>query len=402
MKNMNDHFIVDRRFHHAVIRIYSLLPFCRQDLATMTLLIEMLQNKARGYRSQDQIMAQCESFYALDFDCSHAIMDEYILFSLTFRFIDEKMVSEKGLLEKILRFLKRIVYDVDSSRFTKKLMKEQQKILINKLKQYYDRPRYIVQHGLFQALDANWPISLSPYGTEEDILQVTKEDLLDLHQRLVDAPRSYYYIGPYTKSRVKKAMERYFGHSFSFPKRQRYQPKITEPITIIKEKENLQSELLFAYRFDQDYGREALHLFNDILGVSGNNRLFQDVREKRGLCYQVSSSFLPYYRLLLISVAVDQTKIEETKTAVQECLMHFRVKQKELLEAKRMVRSEIVMQFDQAESILMKQIRHEQEGIDLSKASLLKRYRLVNLKQLHDIAKHITYLGCYILKGVKK
>ncbi len=402
MNIMNNHLIVDRRFHHAVIRIYSLLPFRMQDLSTMTLLIEMLQNKARGYRSQDQIMAQCESFYALDFDCSHTIMDEHILFSLTFRFVDEKIVNEKRLFEKILRFLKRMVYDVNPLRFTNKLMKEQKMILINKLKQYYDRPRYIVQHGLFQALDANWPISISPYGTEEDILRVTKEDLLDLHLRLVKAPRSYYYIGPYAKTRVKKAMERYFGTSISLPKRQTYQMKVTEPITIIKEKENLQSELLFAYRLDQEDGREALHLFNDILGVSGNNRLFEEVREKRGLCYQISSSILPHYHLLLVSVSVDQTKIEEAKFAVQDCLVHFRVKQKELAEAKRMVRSEIVMQYDQAESILMKQIRHEQEEMDFSKASLLKRYRLVNLKQVNEIAKHLTYQGCYLLKGVKQ
>lgn len=399
---MSNHIMVDRRFHHAVIRVYSILPFQTKDLATLTLLTEMLQNRAPGYRTPDQIMAQCEAFYALEFDCTHTIVDQNILFSLTFTFIDEKMVEEKRLFERIVRFLKGIVYDESPARFTKKLMKEQQKILANKLKQYYDRPQYIVRHGLYQSLNENWPIAISPYGAIEDVMQVTKEDVLDMHHRLVNAPRSYFYVGPYAKTRVERVLNHCFGAPTTLPKKQVYTPQLDHPFLVIKEKEMLQSELLFAYRVDRDYEKEALHLFNDILGVLGSNKLFREIREKQGLCYQISSAILPHYHLLLVAVEVDQKNILKTQEVLEKCMRHIHVTKQELVEAKRMARSELIMQFDQATALLIKQIRHEQEGTLASKAALLKKYRAVTWKEMNAIAKQITYQGCFILKGVKK
>jgi predicted Zn-dependent peptidase len=63
-----------------------------------------------------------------------------------------------------------------------------------------------------------------------------------------------------------------------------------------------------------DERRFALHLLNVVLGTNASSRLFQEMREKRGLCYSVSSHWLSLNDggALGISAGLDRRNLEKS------------------------------------------------------------------------------------------
>ena len=67
---------------------------------------------------------------------------------------------------------------------------------------------------------------------------------------------------------------------------------------------------------DKDY--YALRLANAMLGQYPTSLLFQEVREKRSLCYSIYSSLISFDGALGVTTGVEQANIEEAIRLIQE------------------------------------------------------------------------------------
>ena len=95
---------------------------------------------------------------------------------------------------------------------------------------------------------------------------------------------------------VRDALEKAFGGMPSSGKRQSaFAPKVV-PKVVIRSKELEQSHIcLGASSYPQNHdARYASYVLNTILGGSMSSRLFQNIREKRGLAYSVFSGINAY------------------------------------------------------------------------------------------------------------
>ena len=94
-------------------------------------------------------------------------------------------------------------------------------------------------------------------------------------------------------------------------------PQPTKSPRIVTEARDIQQTQLalalpaFSHR---DERRFALHLLNVILGANASSRLFQEMREKRGLCYSVSTHWLSLNDggSLGISAGLDRRNLEKS------------------------------------------------------------------------------------------
>jgi len=96
----------------------------------------------------------------------------------------------------------------------------------------------------------------------------------------------------------------------SFPPLQK-SPRIVTEARDIQQTQLALSVPAFSHR---DERRFALHLLNVILGANASSRLFQEMREKRGLCYSVSSHWLSLNDggALGISAGLDRRNLEKS------------------------------------------------------------------------------------------
>ena len=155
-------------------------------------------------------------------------------------------------------------------------------------------------------------------------------------------------------------------------------PPTPAPQLVIREKDLEQSHLCLgtvAYPQDHD-ARYATYILNTVLGGSMSSRLFQTVREKRGLAYSVSSGLVAYRDTgaVIIYAGCDAgavSEIVDLVVAEMHRLKHEPISSGELQRAKDHLKGNIVLGLESTTSRMSQLARSEMyfgRQIDLSES----------------------------------
>lgn len=105
-------------------------------------------------------------------------------------------------------------------------------------------------------------------------------------------------------------------------------------------------------------------LMNIVLGGSMSSKLFQEIREKRGLAYSISSYLVPYRDsgILGIYVATSEDKVKDVIGLILEELDKFRVNlltDKELHSAKELVKGNLLLSMESTDNRMTKLAKND-------------------------------------------
>ncbi|MGB4101996.1 MAG: pitrilysin family protein [Alphaproteobacteria bacterium] len=157
-------------------------------------------------------------------------------------------------------------------------------------------PDWQARRALFLAIFSGHPYAFRSYGTEANLARVTRADLVREHRRrLARDNLMVAAVGDITPEKLRQVVDRIFGalpaHATLRPVAEVQVP--AQGVTVQVRQESGQSVLLFAApgikRDDPDW--HAATILNYILGGGGfSSRLMDDVRDRRGLTYGISTS----------------------------------------------------------------------------------------------------------------
>ena len=89
--------------------------------------------------------------------------------------------------------------------------------------------------------------------------------------------------------------------------------KRSSPVAVVSERETEQTQLLLGFSAPgrHDPARFAARMLSALLGEKMDSRLFQSLRERRGLCYSIQSEVSPYAEtgLLTISAGLEAAQL---------------------------------------------------------------------------------------------
>ncbi len=215
----------------------------------------------------------------------------------------------------------------------KKDVEKERTVILEEIKMYHDLPQYYVLDLLDELIWPNHPLGKSLVGTLESIGRMSQENLLGFHQ-------SHYFPGNMVISacgRLDHAdfvnlAKRKLKQAVAVAKKVFLKAPDTPPKAQAKffRKQTEQMHLAMGvvglpYDHPDKY---ALSLLNIILGGNMSSRLFDELREKQGLAYSISSSLkcLKDTGIFMIRAGVDNQKIldaidlilKELKTIRQE------------------------------------------------------------------------------------
>lgn len=390
----------DKRFHTNLISIYSVLPYKREYLPVLVLLKKILVNRAKGYKNQQEIVNENENLYGFPYSMSYSVVENNIFVTINFNVIDEKYVNDKKLLNKTIKFIYKLFYEFYEGRFTNKLIKEQKEIVTNQLAEIFNRPNYIAREGLYKALDENWLLSIPIYGTIEEVLNVTKADLIKVHQEIITAKKACFVVGPINKAKIEKSLSKYFSFTAEMPLFSEYRRSKDDVVEIVQEKKINQTVIQMGFMLDEDMNRFEATILNSLIGGLGTSRLFKEIREKRGLCYSISSSLSRYNRMLFISAGIDASNIDIAKESIKEILNNLKFTAKELNQAISIICSSITSSLDNSELILNDLVRATRMNEEWNYKETIKGFKKVSLSRINYLASKLVYQGIFVLKGV--
>jgi predicted Zn-dependent peptidase len=173
----------------------------------------------------------------------------------------------------------------------------EKKVVIEEIKMVEDTPDDLVHELFTQGFWEDHPLGRPILGTRETVESFNADGLREYFQR-VYAPGNLIVsaVGNLEHASVRQLVEERLG-DLTTPSQPggEHAPSVV-PKILIRNKELEQSHLcLGASSYAQDHeDRYSSYVLNTLLGGSMSSRLFQNVREKRGLAYAVFSGLSAY------------------------------------------------------------------------------------------------------------
>ena len=245
-------------------------------------LLAAIMTKGTGTRSSLEIAEQIESVGArLNADTA----TDYFVMSL--KTVSADFQSILALAGQLLR----------SPSLPESELELERRVTLQAIRSQQEQPFSVAFDQLRKATYGEHPYGYSTLGVEETVAQLTRSDLEAFHQTYFRPDQLIISIaGRITLTEAIEQVEQVFGDWLppQTPPVSPHLPPISfNPQTCIQPQETQQSIVMLGYLADsvesQDYA--ALKLINTYLGNGLSSRLFVELREKRGLAYDVSSFY---------------------------------------------------------------------------------------------------------------
>jgi predicted Zn-dependent peptidase len=206
-----------------------------------------------------------------------------------------------------------------NSKFSPPDITKEREVIKEEIAMYLDEPQHQVQELLNSVLWPQQPLGRPITGTPETLDAMRRKDLVTFLRTHYNSSCTVIAAAGKVKHRqVLRAVRRY---EAGFPPGARisFAPVRVdqrEPRVLLFTKDTEQTQLALGFRTwsRHDDRRYALRLLNAILGENMSSRLFQVVREDRGLAYNIysSPSFFDDTGDLVISAGLDTDNLPKT------------------------------------------------------------------------------------------
>lgn len=183
-----------------------------------------------------------------------------------------------------------------NSRFAPADIARERDVIKEEIAMYRDQPHQLVHDLLHEALWPHHPLGRPLTGTEQTLEAIRRPEMLRfLGTNYVTQNTLLVVAGPLTHTEVGRASKRYTA-AFREGRKPSFVPAESDQATAsvrLHTKTTEQTQLALGIRAcsRHDERRYALRVLNALLGESMSSRLFQLLREEKGLAYSIYSSW---------------------------------------------------------------------------------------------------------------
>jgi zinc protease len=281
-------------------------------------------------------------------------------------------------------------------RFDPDMVEQRRAQTIAQINQSDQRPQSVASRTLMSTLFAGHPYAADPEGTREDLKTLTPALLKRRAAALmVRSGLIVSAVGDIGEAELGRQLDRAFGSLVAGavpPLPPEWKPP-TKPRTIVVERPVPQSTVLMALpgiaRDDPDW--YAAVVMNHVLGGGGQqSRLFNEVREKRGLAYGVSTALRTYKRaaLMVISTASANERIADALRVIRAEFVRMRtegITELELTDAKTYLNGALALSLESSGAVASLLQSLQIDG--LPSDHLTRRAALIAAVKLEDVRR---------------
>ncbi len=282
----------------------------------------------------------------------------------------------------------------------KKDLDKEKSVICEEIKMYRDLPQSYVYELLDELIWPGHPLGMNLAGTIESVSSITPQLLAGFHHRLYQTANMVVSVcGNVGHRKIHKQIAGIFGKEN--PKKNIEFVKVNisqdKPRVNLFFKETEQSHLAIGYLGleRQHPDRHALALLHIILGANMSSRLFNEVREKKGLAYEIGTQVkrLSDTGVFLVHAGVDNRKVVMAIATIfkeMEKISQKQVSRDEFTRAKEYYTGQLLLGL---EDTLDHMLWLGEQEISLRKIKtirdILKEIETVDISDLRRVAKHI-------------
>ena len=255
-----------------------------------------------------------------------------------------------------------VVFDIFlNSTMNEEAIQTERHVVVEEIAMYNDNPQYLVGRDFEKLLYGDQPAGWDVAGEKETILGLKREQFVEYFKTHYVAGNTVVAVaGDIDPEEIKKKVGNYFQHIRTAPKfgKPKVVEKQTAPGLHVFYKDTDQAHLVLGFRSHDmfDERRYAVDILADVLGGGLSSRLFDEIREKRGLAYYVSAGQDSYTDsgYFGVSAGVNLAKVADAITATLTELKKVSqdgVTEKELAQAKNKAEGRTAMALEKSDFV---------------------------------------------------
>jgi predicted Zn-dependent peptidase len=275
-------------------------------------------------------------------------------------------------------------------------------VVIQEIARAFDQPSTVAEYLIDRASFGDHPLGRPVLGPEEHLRNFSRDTIIGFRERRWSPSRGgAFLVGNTDYLPDEERLNECFGRFPSFSAPEAFEPAPAfAPITLVENRDTKQSHLRMLYRPQIDSSdprqRAALAIYSTLLGGSMGSRLFDEIREQRGLCYSVWSvdhSFADA-PILQLGAGLDSAKCLEAYIRMREIVDDLRrdgPREEELDRARAYAAGRRVLAFENSGAVARyaatQAIVH---GDDIDPDAAISRVDAVTLEDVTAVARSIS------------
>jgi predicted Zn-dependent peptidase len=235
-------------------------------------------------------------------------------------------------------------------------------VVIQEINRAYDQPSMIAEYLIDRAAFGEHPLGRTVLGPEENLRSFTREGIVAFRERRWAGSRGgAFLVGNLDHLPPEDELQELFGRFPSLSSPPPYDPAPEfVPQKLVEQRETNQSHLRMIYRpqiaVTDVRERAALSIYSTLLGGSMGSRLFDEIREKRGLCYSVYAITHAFadVPILQLGSGLDSEKCIEAYTRMREIVDELRddgPTEEEVQRARAYAAGRLVLSFENTNAV---------------------------------------------------
>jgi len=205
-------------------------------------------------------------------------------------------------------------------------------VVIQEINRAFDQPATVAEYLIDRAAFGEHPLGKTVLGPEENLRTFTREAIVAFRERRWAGARGGAFLAGNLEHLPAQAdLHELFARFPTLPAPEPYVPAPEfAPETLVEERDTNQSHLRMIYRPSISVAdvkqRAALSIYSTLLGGSMGSRLFEEIREKRGLCYSVYAVDHAFadVPILQLGSGLESAKCIEAYTRMREIVNELR------------------------------------------------------------------------------
>ena len=372
--------------------------------AVRSLLALMFVDRCQRYNTKQKMSIVQDELYGATLTTQTMGFGQSQLIEVRSKVINPRYIKEtNSLLQDMFSFLHEVLF---APLLTEEVFLENKEILLSKIHRMEDDPaQYIIYEGL-QRVAEDTPLSISAIGTCEQVEKLTLADVKSAYQSLMEEDLIDIIVcGDVCEEEIVDAIRTWFPFKERFttvPSFYTVQSK--EALKRIQLTKHISQSYIMMIWFtnqnvmDKDY--DALKVANGLFGQYSTSLLFQEVREKRSLCYSIYSNLIAYDGAMAVTTGVEKENIEEAITLIQTqfqrmCALDFN--DERLQTTKKMIINSLQANNDHMNAMMALSYRNILLNQKDEIKDMIERIKHVTKEDIKRVMEACEYKLCLVL-----
>lgn len=324
------HQIETNKFKTNLLAVFLSLPLTKETVTKNALFTAVLRRGSKDMPSQEIISKNLEGMYGASFDCGVEKSGDINTIKFYLEVINDEYLPEKeDLSKKSIEMLLNIVFNpyIENGAFKEEYVMQEKENLKQIIEGKADNKAAYALERCIEEMYKDKPYGLYKYGYVEDLEKITAKDLYEYYLTAIKQCK----INIFTSGENIDNLKREVLNNENIKNLEEREPnicqdnkkeKIEEPKEVSDSMDVTQGKLVIGLDIlsDEEDLNYISMVYNTILGVGSNSKLFQNVREKASLAYVCASNYVKRKQIILIRAGIEIENYEKAVKIINEQL----------------------------------------------------------------------------------